>query len=131
MNFGRHRFSWTWVFISVAIFVAAEVLLGGLVGKLVVGRYASMSLRFLLQGALNLASYFVGGMLVGIISPRVRILEPAVGAFISVSAMLFMALFTPYSFIRFSTFKMVIGGGVAFLLALSGARLGERLVGNR
>ena len=116
---------------SMAIFIGFELVLGGLVGEVVMGRYMSHSLRFLLQGALNLASYFIGGVVIGAISPGLRIQEPAVGAFLSVALMLSLSLFTPYSFIRFSLFKILIGGGIAFILALTGAKLGERLTGKR
>jgi hypothetical protein len=45
--------------------------------------------------------------------------------------MLCISFFTPYSFIHFSFTKMLIGGAIAFCLALSGAKLGEKVVGNR
>lgn len=122
-------FSWKWVFISLAIFIGMEVILGVLLGYVVVGRYVSLSLRFLLQGLLNLASYFVGGFLIGVVSPRVRVVEPAVGAFFAVAATIGLTLFTPYAFIRFSMTKILIGGAIAFALALTGAKLGERLTG--
>ncbi len=130
MNLSKNEpFSWTWVFISLAMFIGMEIVLGILLGHFVVGRYASLSLRFLLQGILNLASYFVGGFLIGVITPRVRILEPGIGAFIAVAATICLTLFTPYSFIRFSLTKIIVGGVIAFVLALSGAKLGERLTG--
>lgn len=116
---------------SMAIFVGAELALGMVVGELIVGRYASLSLRFMLQGVLNLTAYFVGGVLIGLVSPGIRIKEPAVGAFLSVSLMLALTLFTPYGFLRFSTIKLVVGGAIAFCLAFTGAKIGERLVGNR
>jgi hypothetical protein len=123
-------FSWRWVAASMGVFIAAELILGGFVGQVVVGRYASMGLRLTLQGVLALASYFVGGLLIGVISPRVRILEPATGAALSVVLMFVVTVFTPYSFIHFSTGKVIVGGAIAFFLALVGARLGERLMGN-
>ncbi|MFC1641167.1 hypothetical protein ACFL5O_00550 [Myxococcota bacterium] len=123
-------FSTRWMLISLALFVGVELLLGGLIGGLV-GGYMSLSLRFLLQGALNLASYFIGGIIIGVISPGVRIHEPAVGALLAVAFMLSMSLFTPYSFIQFSAVKLVVGGAIAFVLALTGAKLGERMVGHR
>ena len=115
----------------MGIFIGVELLLGGLIGDIVVGRFMSIQLRFLLQGALNLVSFFIGGLLIGLISPGVRTFEPAAGAFLSVALMLCLAFFTPYGFIRFSMMKMLIGGAIAFLLALAGARMGERLTGNR
>ena len=126
----HQSFSKKWMIASTAIFIAVELFLGGLIGEVVVGRFMSISLRFLLQGLLNLVSFFIGGFIVGVISPGVRTVEPAAGAFLSVAIVLALSFFTPYSFIHFSLTKMLIGGGVAFFLALAGARLGEKVVGN-
>ena len=123
-------FSKKWMIASTVIFIAVELFLGGLIGEVVVGRFMSISLRFLIQGLLNLVSFFIGGFIIGLISPGIRTKEPAVGAFLSVAFMLCLSVFTPYSYIHFSLTKMLIGGGVAFFLALAGARLGERVVGN-
>ncbi len=123
-------FSKKWVVGSMATFIIVEIVLGGLVGGLVSG-YVSMSLRFTFQGLLHLTSFFLGGLIIGLISPGIRILEPAVGAFLSVSIMLILTIFTPYSFIHFSLSKLLIGGAIAFVLAMMGARLGERLTGNQ
>ncbi len=43
----------------------------------------SISLLFLIQGLLNLVSFFIGGFLIAVISPGQRIHEPAAGAFLS------------------------------------------------
>ena len=124
-------FSKKWVLASTAIFVVVELFLGGLIGNLVVGTFLSLNLRFLLQGLLNLISFFIGGFIIGLISPGIRIFEPALGAFLSVALMLCLSFFTPYSFIQFSMTKMLIGGAIAFFLALAGARAGEKIAGNR
>jgi hypothetical protein len=124
-------FSVKWMLFSLFTYIAAEIVLGIWVGGVVVGKYMSVSLRFMLQGLLNLVSYFVGGVIIGLISPGLRIYEPAAGAFLAVALMLLLAIFTPYHFIQFSMTKMLIGGAIAFFLALTGARLGERLSGNR
>ncbi len=124
-------FSKKWMFVSMVIFISVELFVGGLIGNFVVGRYMSISLRFMLQGLLNLVSFFIGGFIIGLISPGIRIHEPAVGAFLSVAIMLCLSIFTPYSFIQFSFTKMLMGGVVAFFLALAGARLGEKVAGNR
>ena len=124
-------FSKPWMFISFFVFIVVELILGGYVGEVVVGKYMSIHLRFMLQGLLNLVSYFIGGFIIGVISPGVRVYEPAAGAFLSVLTMLLITFFTPYSFIHFSMTKVIIGGGIAFFLALTGASFGEKLVGNK
>ncbi len=123
-------FSKQWMFISFGIFIVTEIILGGLIGHYVVGKYMSIHLHFMLQGLLNLISYFIGGFIIGLISPGIRIYEPAAGAFLSVAVMLLLTLFTPFSFLHFSLTKVLIGGGIAFFLALSGAKTGEKLAGN-
>jgi len=115
---------------SMGIFIGIELLLGGIVGEVLVGRYMSIGLRFMLQGLLYLISFFIGGFIIGVISPGLRIHEPAAGAFLSVALMLILSIFTPYSFIRFSLTKMLVGGTVAFCLALAGAKIGEKLTGH-
>ncbi len=130
MNTIKREFSKSWMFISFAIFIISELILGGLIGNIVVGRYMSISLHFMLQGLLNLISYFVGGFIIGVISPGIRIYEPAAGAFLSVAVMLLLTIFTPFSFFHFSLTKMIIGGAIAFFLALTGAKMGEKLTGN-
>ncbi len=131
-NYGSDSvFSKKWMILSMIIFITTEIILGGFIGKVVVGKYLSISLRFFIQGLLNLLSYFLGGFVIGAISPGIRIYEPAAGAFLSVAAMLCMSFFTPYSFIHFSLQKMIIGGVIAFFLALYGARLGEKLTNKK
>ncbi len=126
----NREFSKSWMLISFAIFIITELFLGGLIGSVVFGRYMSISLHFMLQGLLNLISYFIGGFIIGLISPGIRIYEPAAGAFLSVATMLLLTLFTPFSFFHFSLTKMIIGGAIAFFLALTGAKMGEKLTGN-
>jgi len=127
----QQAFSWRWTFASMGIFMGAELLLGMLVGELVVGRYVSISLRFMVQGLLHVASFFVGGLIVGVVSPGVRIEEPAVGAALSVGVTLALTVFSPYTFMQLETGKLIVGGIIAFVVALAGAKLGERLTGNK
>jgi len=131
MKYDRGQpFSTKWMLASMAIFIGIELLLGGIVGQIVVGRFMSLSLRFMLQGLLNVVSFFIGGFIIGVISPGLRVREPATGAFLSVALMLILSIFTPYSFIRFSLTKMIIGGVIAFCLALTGAKIGEKVTGH-
>ena len=127
----ERAFSYKWMFLSMATFIGIELVLGGLVGEVLLGGYLSMSLQFTLQGLLNLVSYFIGGLFIGAISPGLRMREPAAGAFFSVALMLGLTLFTPYSFIRLSLTKLILGGIIACFLAYWGAELGEKLTGQR
>lgn len=123
-------FSMRWAIFSAAIFLASQLTLGFWLADLVQGTRLSLHTRFLTEAVFNLASYFVGGVIVGLISPGVRIREPAFGAFLCVAAMFVVSAFTPLSFIRFSMVKLLVGGAIAFGLALTGAKLGEKLAGN-
>ena len=124
-------FSIKWVILSMIVFVVVELLLGVLVGHFIVGKYASLNLKFVLQGVLNLSSYLIGGFIIGLVSPGLRIREPGVGAFLAIALMLGLTLFTPFAFIQFNSIKLLLGGGIAFGLAIAGAMWGERLAGNK
>jgi hypothetical protein len=115
----------------MAAFVGIELVLGALVGEVLLGNAFSLNLRFLLQGLLNVVSYFLGGLLIGVVSPGLRLREPAVGAFLAVALMFALTALTPFRFIGATGWKLVVGGGIAFVLALAGAALGERLTGQR
>lgn len=112
-------------------FVASELVLGGLLGEYVVGRYTSLSLSFVIQGLLHLTSFFVGGFVIGVVSPGVRVLEPAAGAALTIVLMMSLTWLTPYTFIGMQPVKLALGGALAFVVALAGAKLGERVTGNR
>lgn len=124
-------FSWWWVVASVVIFTAMEILIALMLAPAIfAGRLASPMLQMRLQMLMHLASFLVGGLFVGLISPRVRLYEPAVGAFIAVLLVFLMSVFMPYHWFSFELGKIAIGGGIAFVLALAGAYTGEMWMGN-
>ena len=53
------------------------------------------------------------------------------GAALSIATMLALTAFTPYTFMAMQSNKLVLGGILAFFIALTGAKLGERVTGNR
>lgn len=119
--------SWVWVFSSFGVFVLIELFLGGFIGQMVIGRFVPHVLTYQIEVLLMLGSFFIGGAIIGLISPKVRIIEPALAAFLSVLLTLSISFFSPYQFMSFSWTKVIIGGGIAFLLALFGARFGEKI----
>ncbi len=131
----HRKFSWPWVFISIGVFIGIELFFGGFVSQIVAGRYVGRILWFKIEMLIMLASYFAGGLVVGLLSPGIRILEPAIGAFLAVLGTLIYSFFTPM--IRcfgFSGDRALIGGAIVFVLALLGADVGERIaarLGNR
>ena len=116
--------------LSMAIFIASEILIGVVIGTVIVGKYVSMGLQFTLHGLCMLMSFYVGGFIIGIISPGKRIAEPAVGAFGSVALIMVVTLFTPSRWFHFGLTKLILGGAIAFGLAYSGAVSAEKIMGN-
>ncbi|MFZ2727792.1 MAG: TerD family protein [Methylococcaceae bacterium] len=131
------NFSWGWLLASLVVFVIVEFSLAGMMNPRVLGSYIPYSFRYLMEVLLLLFSFLIGGAIIGLISPKIRILEPAVAALLCLLLLLSNGFFTPaytYNFMYFSWWKLIIGGGLAFILAFYGARLGEKLsalLGNR
>ena len=123
----NNRFSWGWVFASVAVFVVAQLFFAFGLGQMLLGSRIPHGLQQVVQGLLMLVSYFVGGLIIGVVSPGVRMIEPALGAFLSIFLVVFVSFVMPGSYVYFQWMKLIIGGIIAFALALYGARLGEKL----
>lgn len=122
-------FSWGWVWASFAGFVIVQVILGGLAGQYLLRGYHTMHTGYLIEGAINLGGYYLGGFVIGFISPRIRLMEPAVAAFLAMFACMSVGLFTPYVFYQFGMNKFLIGGGIAAFLAYCGAFSAEKFTG--
>ena len=129
-NAKTEDFSTMWMFISIGVFIVAEVVLGWFVGTFLLGGYVSQMWHLKVQVLLYLGAYFVGGIGIGVVSPGIRVVEPAMGAFVSVFLTLAISLFLPYTFMRLSIGKLLVGGFIAFAIAFAGARIGERVMGN-
>ena len=123
-------FSVAWTVVSIALFLAVELFIGTWLGPLVLGKYVSPMFHMELQMVMHLVSFYVGGFLVGVLSPGVRLKEPAIGAFLSVMVVFMMSFFMPNWLFRFELNKVLVGGGIAFVLALVGAWSGEKFMGN-
>lgn len=119
-----------WMFASVVLFLASELLIGTWIGPLVLGKYVSPMFHMQLQMMMHLASFYLGGLLVGLISPGVRLKEPAVAAFLSVALVFMISFFMPTFMYPFSMDRMVVGGLIALVIAVAGAYSGEKLMGN-
>ena len=120
-------FSMGWVLGSMVVFVVAQLVLAVIVGQLLIGGRIPTGMHQVVQGLLILISYFVGGFVIGVISPKIRIIEPALGAFASIFLVVLVSFVMPNSYIYFNWLKMFIGGAIAFALAMYGATLGEKL----
>ena len=120
-------FSWGWVLASVGIFVITQLVLAYIVGQVLLGARIPHGLQQMVQGFLMLLSYFVGGFLIGVVSPKIRIIEPALGAFSSIFLVVIFSFLMPNSYVHFEWLRLLIGGVIAFALAMYGAVLGEKL----
>lgn len=72
-------------------------------------------------------AYFVGGMITGIISPGMPILEPALGAALIT---LLGALWDFRYFSGLKFFFLLVVTAVAFVLSMIGTRVGEKIQHN-
>lgn len=115
-----------WVVISYIVFISSELFLGGFVAKIIEGKFVGHVAHFRLEAILILSSYLIGGFIVGLLSPRVRVTEPAIGAALAVVTTFLITFFSPFSFLTFKSVRVLIGGVIAFFLALAGARAGEK-----
>lgn len=111
-------------------FIAAELVVGGLLGELIFGRMLSINTSFLLQGLLNMAGFVIGGFAIGVLSPGRRILEPAAGAAATLVLIAITALFVPYRYLGYANSSLVVASLLAAALAAGGAYTGEKLTGN-
>jgi hypothetical protein len=127
---GNRPVSAKWIVLSVVIFTACELLLGQGLTRLLAGSTTSHMLMLRLEMVLMSASFLAGGFLIGVLSPGPRLLEPAIGAAITVVSTFFIAFFSPIMIYQASLPRMLIGGGVGFVVALFGAHLGEKVTGN-
>jgi hypothetical protein len=128
---GQQPFSVNWVIASVVIFTAMELLIALVIAPaILVGKLASPMLQMRLQMLMHLGSFLLGGVAVGIVSPGVRLTEPAVGAFIAVMLTFMMSFFIPHHWMSFDLSRLMVGGGIAFVLAMAGAYSAEKWMGN-
>jgi hypothetical protein len=123
-------FSSAWTLVSVVLFLAVELVIGQWLAPMISGAYLSPMWHMQVQMIMHLVSFYLGGVLVGLLSPGIRLREPAIGAFISVMVVFMMSFFMPNMFMRFELTKVIVGGGLAFALALMGAYSGEKFMGN-
>lgn len=121
-NPNEQPFSWPWVWMSLGSFVLAQFLLHG-----VIFSAASIHGLFLLESMIDLFTYFLGGFMVGVVSPKIRVLEPTVGAVIALVMTLNVGMWMPFNFFTGGIVKTLIMSGVVAATAYQGAYIGEKL----
>lgn len=123
-------FSTPWTILSLVLFLAVELLIGSWLGPLIAGKYVSPMFHYQVQMLMHLLALYLGGLVVGVVSPGRRLMEPAIAAFLSVLIVFLMSFFMPNWFFRFDLTKILVGGGIGFGVALLGAWQGEKMMGN-
>jgi len=121
----RHQqdgFEWKWVFIAFGVyFVMQAIILVAL--DFVIDAYDPQGLPGLIISA---AVWFVGGMIVGFISPGKTFLEPAVGALFAVVPTVGWLMLIDEVY-NLSMLAYIIGGLLGVMVTLFGAFLGEKV----
>lgn len=114
--FDFNKVDWKWVGISCIIFIVAQIILRAAVGIFGV---ITLGLGWLLFLVITPAVYLVGGFLTGYASPGVTLIEPGIGALVTVIV----------GTILFSSgggISVIFGAVIAFIFALIGAYMGEK-----
>jgi hypothetical protein len=122
-------FSWGWVWASCAGFVVVQVVLSELAANYLLKGHRTQHLQYLVEGAITLSGYYLGGFLIGFFSPRVRLWEPTVAAAVAMFTCLSVGWSTPLVFYKFGVGKFILGSFLASSLAFSGAFSAEKLTG--
>jgi hypothetical protein len=123
-------FSVMWTIASIILFLAVELAIGTFIGPIIIGKYVPPTFHYEVQMLMHLLAFFLGGLTVGVVSPGRRLIEPALGGFLSVVLVFLMGVFMPTWFFTFNLGKVLVGGGIGFFLALLGAWQGEKFMGN-
>lgn len=118
----QEGFEWKWVFVAFAIYMVLQAAI--LVGlRFVISSYDPQGLPGLLISA---GVWFVGGIIVGAISPGKTFIEPAVGALLAVAPTIAYLMWIADVY-KLSLLAYVIAGLLGVMMTLVGAFIGEKL----
>jgi hypothetical protein len=122
-RFEQESFRWKWAGISLSVYVALQAFVLVLL-PLVINAFDPQGLAGL---GLSVVIWFVGGMVMGVISPGRTFVEPAVGAALAALPTIgYQMLVTPEGF-EPSAPAYLITALLCVMLSLFGAFLGERV----
>ena len=122
----RHQqegFEWKWTFVAMGTYLAFQVVI--LIAlPFVITSFDPQGLAGLL---LSVVVWFLGGIVVGVISPGKTFVEPAVGAlFAVVPTIAYLMFITPDGFDP-SLLAYIVGGLLGVMISLFGAFIGEKV----
>lgn len=118
----QEKFEWKWVFVAFGVYVTLQaVFLVAL--PFVISTYDPQGPNGLFISA---AVWFVGGIVVGMVSPGKTFIEPAVGALLAViPTVAWLQQIT--DIYQMSVMLYIVGGLIGVMLTLFGAFLGEKI----
>jgi len=123
----QENFEWRWALMATGVYLAAQVLILVCLPR-IISTFDPQGLPGLL---ISVAVWFVGGIVVGAVSPGKTFIEPAVGALLAVvPTVSYLALTTPDGF-QPSLLAYIVTGLLGVMIALFGAFLGEKVQQNR
>jgi cytochrome b subunit of formate dehydrogenase len=118
----RRALHWRWVFFGVLVMVAGHVLAYWLLGETIVALVEEDPvLAFAAAAGVPLFIYFLGGLIVGRLSPGETIQEPAVAGVIGLLLVSGLQLLAG----MINLFGLLIGAPFSFAMAYLGGWIGE------
>lgn len=122
-RFEQDHFEWKWAGIACGIYLGLEVV-ALVVLPLIISSYDPQGLAGL---GISVIIWFLGGMVMGIVSPGKTFLEPAVGAALAaLPTIAYLRAITPEGF-EPSMLAYVVACMLGVMISLFGAFLGERV----
>lgn len=117
------RVQWRWVLVGIAFIYGAQLVLAG-AARLLGPAVEALQVHQALFLAFTLFSFMLGGFVVGLLSPGVSVLEPALAA---LGAALLDALLPPPTAAQMAAGSWLVIVSTGLLLALVGGWMGERI----
>jgi hypothetical protein len=122
-RFEQENFVWKWAGIACGVYLSLQLVVLVIL-PLIIRTYDPQGLAGL---GISVAIWFVGGIIMGMVSPGKTFLEPAVGAALaSLPTIIYQRAITPDGF-EPSMLAYIVAGLLGVMVSLFGAFLGERI----
>jgi hypothetical protein len=122
-RFEQESFEWKWAGIACGVYLALQLVVLVML-PLVIKTFDPQGMAGL---GISVAIWFVGGMIMGVVSPGKTFLEPAVGAALAtLPTIAYQRAITPEGF-EPSMLAYIVAGLLGVMISLFGAFLGERM----
>lgn len=122
-RFEQEDFEWKWAGVACAIYLGLQTV-ALVILPLVISAFDPQGFAGL---AISVGIWFVGGMVVGAVSPGKTFLEPAVGAALSaLPTIAYQRFITPEGF-DLPMLEYIVAGLLGIMISLFGAFIGERI----